>query len=241
MRFEVRAELLALVRGLRDREVSRDGPQPGAVDADGPATDLRVGGVGLDEVGLDRHEVEARELVRPERVEVLRLGVGLERVGLHGRAAVEEDVVRLLLELVHRLEPLGRGGVAGVLLLVALPVGSEHVCLQPDEARPVEARAVHERLGGERDLPGLAPAEVVGERPLERVFSRGQLALDADGLDGEDHLLAGRVGERILVGRALEPGVVERTGEGRGCEGEKRKDSFHGGWMGGFDQVEIRS
>ena len=216
VRLEVGPELPPLVRGLRDGEVARDGPQPGAVDADGPAAHLRVRAVGLDEVGLDRHKVEAGELVRPEDVEVRRLGRGIKPVGLHAGAAVEEDVMRLLLEFVHRLLPLGRRGVAGELLRVALAVGPEDVGLQPDEARPVEARAVDEGRGGERDASGLAGAEVVGARPLERVFALGQLALDAHGLDGEDDLLAGGVGERVLVGRALEPGVVERAGEGGG-------------------------
>lgn len=94
-------------------------------------------------------------LLRPEGVEVLRLGVGDELVDLHARAAVEEDAAVAALELVLRALALGRRRVARVLLAVDLSLAVDE--LARTRTKPGRSREVLTTTGFARSAGTLSP------------------------------------------------------------------------------------
>ena len=187
----------------------------------------------LDELRLDRHAVEARILLRPERVEVGGLGMGDELLGLHARAALEEHALVHALEAVHRRLALGRVGIAVKRLDVALAVLVHDGRGEAHEAGLVGLRAVDERLAGRRGhLALLHDAIVAGTFPLDEVRALGE-GLGALQRERERHRLARRVVDRArLVGLAVQDGFVEfacgeKPGSQRRTRGCHQQFQFH--------------
>jgi hypothetical protein len=147
----------------------------------------------------------------------------LERVDVSARAAVEEDTLVRMLEAVHRGPAFGRRRVAGKLLHEPLAVLVDDGRADANEAGLVQLGLIDERLLRERGLAVLDDPVVARSRPVEEVLAGGQPAVQILRREREDHLLARLVAERILVGRALDPRVVEHAAKRR----ERGKRGHH--------------
>ena len=166
MRRKTTGICLACIHVLGDGEVAGHRTQPGAVDAHREEAAVRVGRLYLDAVRLDRYEVEAFVLLRPECIEVGGLRMSGELFGAHAGAAIEEHEPFATLELVHRPASLRRSRIAGVHLPVARACLVDDIRLEAHEPRLVDLGLVGERHRGKRDAPVLLPAEVIGALPV---------------------------------------------------------------------------
>lgn len=97
---------------------------------------MRAGHLPL--LNAHRHFREPRPLSRPERVEVVRLGNGLQLLQLGARATVEEHQFRLPFGSVQEAASVGRSGIGGHHLFIRLSGGVRHLRENADVSRLID-------------------------------------------------------------------------------------------------------
>ena len=224
VRLEPRRVLLRAVLGvLRHRKVPRHRLAARARDPHG--VQALLGGRGYHlALHVHRHRRKARALLRPERIEIRRLGNALQLLRLHARAAVEEQL---------QLRQIGPRELSGFpRLLKVAPLLVHDIRLQSHKSRLVELSLHHERLG-ERGwhLARLLNAIIAGARPRDEQLV-GRHRLGALNAERERHRLARLVfSGALLVGFAVQHRLVELARrEHRRREREPRNrqhQSFH--------------